>query len=452
MKGLVLLSLPAFLGAADPNWPRFRGPAAGGVAEGFATPVAWNADASAGAVAGVRWKTPLPGLAHSSPIVWEDRLFVATALRSSGAAPLRLGLYGDGESADDVAEQSWKIYCLDKRTGKVLWERTARQGLPRAQRHTKATHANTTLTTDGRRLVAFFGSEGLYCYNLKGGLLWSKDLGVVDPSPLDLQWGFASSPVLFEDTIVILADDKKNSFLAAFRASDGREIWRTGRSSVSERSWSTPLVHREGRTQVVTNGWRYIAGYDFITGQELWRLRSEGDIPVPAPVAAHGLIFVTNAHGGLAPLYAIRPAATGDISLDGSARSNAHVAWSTPRNGAYMQTPLIYGDLLYSCSDRGVLKCYDARTGKLHYEQRLGTGLTGFSASPVASGGRIYIANEEGEVFVIASGSEYKLLAKNLMGETCMATPALSEGVLYFRTRSHLVAIGPPRATTEPRP
>jgi len=192
---------------------------------------------------------------------------------------------------------------------------------------------------------------------------------------------------------------------------------------------------------VVANGWRYIAGYDFATGKESWRLRSEGDIPVPAPVAAHGLIFVTNAHGGLAPLYAIRPTAAGDISLEGSARSNTHIAWSTPRNGAYMQTPLIYGDLLYSCSDRGVLKCYDARSGKLHYEQRLGTGLTGFSASPVASGGKVYITSEEGEVFVIAAGSEYKLLAKNLMGETCMATPALSDGVLYFRTRSNLVAV-----------
>jgi outer membrane protein assembly factor BamB len=212
---------------------------------------------------------------------------------------------------------------------------------------------------------------------------------------------------------------------------------------VSERSWSTPLVHREaGRTQVVTNGWRYIAGYDFATGRELWRLRSEGDIPVPTPVAAHGLIYVTNAHGGLAPLYAIRPTASGDISLAGNDRANAHVAWSTPRNGAYMQTPLIHGDLLFSCSDRGVLKCYDARSGKLHYEQRLGAGLTGFSASPVASGGRIYLTSEEGEVFVIAAAPEYQLLAKNLMGETCMATPAVSEGVLYFRTRSRVVAVG----------
>ena len=194
--------------------------------------------------------------------------------------------------------------------------------------------------------------------------------------------------------------------------------------------------------QVVCNGWPYIAGYDFTTGKELWRLKSGGDIPVPTPVFAHGLIYVTNAHGGGAPLYAIKPDATGDITPAGSEKSSAGVVWSEPRNGAYMQTPLILGDLLYSCSDRGVLKVYKARTGALAYTQRLGEGTTGFSSSPVAVDGRVYFASEEGEVYVVKAGSTYELLGKNLLGEIAMASPAVSQGVLYYRTRGHVVAIG----------
>jgi outer membrane protein assembly factor BamB len=194
---------------------------------------------------------------------------------------------------------------------------------------------------------------------------------------------------------------------------------------------------------VVCNGWPFIAGYEFASGKELWRLKSGGDIPVPTPVFAHGLIFVTNAHGGGAPLYAIRPDASGDITPAGGARTSAGVAWSEPRNGAYMQTPLIAGELLYSCSDRGVLKVYDARTGKLHYTQRLGEGATGFSSSPIAVNSRVYFASEEGEVYVVRAGTNFELEAKNLLGEIAMASPAVSDGVLYYRTRGHIVALGP---------
>jgi outer membrane protein assembly factor BamB len=193
---------------------------------------------------------------------------------------------------------------------------------------------------------------------------------------------------------------------------------------------------------VVTNGWPYIAGYDFATGKELWRLKSTGDIPTPTPVMAHGLIYVTNAHGPGAPLYAIKPDASGDITPAGTERTSAGVVWSEPRNGAYMQTPVIVGDLLYSCSDRGVLKAYHAKTGVLQYTQRLGEGTTGFSSSPVAAEGRLYFASEEGEVYVLKAGPTFELLGKNLMGEIAMASPAVSQGVLYYRTRGHVVAIG----------
>ncbi|MCS6859838.1 MAG: PQQ-binding-like beta-propeller repeat protein, partial [Abditibacteriales bacterium] len=353
-------------------------------------------------------------------------------------------LYGDVTSVNDDTVHQWKVYCLDKRTGKILWERTAHEGVPKIKRHPKSTHANSTTATDGKRVVAFFGSEGLYCYDLNGKLLWKKDLGVLDAgwyvAPA-AQWGFASSPVIYENKVIVQCDVQKNAFLAAFDITDGREIWRTARDEVP--TWSTPTVHDDGkRAQIIVNGFKHIGGYDLKTGKELWKMRGGGDIPVPTPVVGHGLVFIANAHGFMAPLYAIRLSATGDISLLRDQTANAGVAWSEPRNGAYMQTPLVYGDYVYSCRDNGVVNCYEAKTGKRIYQERLGTGRTGFTASPVAANGKIYFTSEEGDVYVIQAGPTFKVLATNPLGEICLATPAISEGVLFFRTRGHVVAIG----------
>jgi len=421
------------------NWPSFRGPRASGIAEGYPTPVEWNAAKSRN----VRWKTPIPGLGHSSPVVWGDRIFITTAVSGESQAPLRVGLYGDIASAKDDAQQSWKVLCLDKKTGRIQWERAAHTGVPKTRRHPKSTHANPTVATDGQHAVAFFGSEGLYCYDMQGKLLWKKDLGVLDSGFFvapDAQWGFASSPIIFEDMVIVQCDVLTNPFLAAFRLSDGREIWRTRREDVP--TWSTPTVHVNGpQAQLIVNGFKHIGGYDARTGKELWRLRGGGDIPVPTPVVAHGLVFITNAHGGTSPIYAVRLTASGDISLRGEARSNKHVAWSEPRGGAYMQTPLVYGDCLYVCRDNGVVGCYRATNGERLFQERLGSGGDGFSASAVASGGKIYFTSEQGDVYVVKAGPRLELLATNRMDEICMATPAISAGVLYFRTRSHLVAI-----------
>lgn len=444
LKTLLVVTFAVALTAATVNWPSFRGPEATGVGDGKVA-TSWNADPSAGPLRNIRWKTAIPGLAHSSPAIWGNRLFVTTAISSAGPAPLKVGLYGEGDPADDNAEQSWVVYCLDKDTGKILWERVAHKGAPKTKRHTKATHANATPTTDGKRLIAFFGSEGVYAYDLEGKLLWTKDLGVFDPGPqgYDLQWGTASSPVLFEDKLILQCDQKKDSFLVVLSAQDGKELWRVGRDGVSNHSWATPaIVRAAGRTQIVCNGWPYIAGYELGTGKELWRLKSGGDIPVPTPVFAHGLIYVTNAHGGPKPLYAVKPDASGDITPQGDASRG--LAWYEPNNGAYMQTPVILGDLLYSCSDRGVLKVFDARTGKLHYTERLGAGTTGFSSSPIAVDSKLYFASEEGEVYVIKAGPQFEQLSKNLLGEIAMASPAVSENVLYYRTRGHVVAIAEP--------
>ncbi|MBL8177444.1 MAG: PQQ-binding-like beta-propeller repeat protein [Bryobacterales bacterium] len=422
------LAFPWVLTAADPqvHWPSFRGAEASGVADGFPLPVAWKA----------KWKTAVPGLGHSSPVIWGNKLFVATAVSALGKAPLKLGLYGDRDAADDNGEQSWKVLCFDKRNGRLLWERTARKSAPRAQRHMKATHANTTVATNGERVVAFFGSEGLHCFDLDGRAVWSKDLGTINVSKYGVGWGYASSPALHGDRIVLQIDAPDDPYLAAFRLSDGERVWRTARKDACERSWATPLVYRQAnRTQVVANGWPYVASYDLETGRELWRLKGGGDNPIPAPFAAHGMLYVANGHGAEAPVWAIKPEAKGDIS------GSDFVVWTERRNGAYIQTPLVYRDWLYSGTNNGVLKCYDARTGKMHYQQRLGAGLTGFSASPVAGDGKVYCASEDGDVWVIAAGAEYRELARHSLGDSVMATPAISEGALYFRTREALVAV-----------
>jgi outer membrane protein assembly factor BamB len=429
------------LSAAD--WPAYRGPGASGVGQG-AAPASWNGDASTAPVRNIKWKTPIPGLSHSSPVILGDKLFVTTAISSAGKAPLKIGLYGSGDSADDDAEQDWVLYCLNKLSGKVLWRQTAHRGKPKARRHTKATHANTTVATDGKRVIVLFGSEGLYSYTLDGRLEWHKDLGTLDMAPSDdrtLSWGFASSPVLFEDTVIVQSDSKKDGFLAAFAAADGRELWRVPRSPISVCSWATPGVFRTGnRIQIVANGYPYIAGYDFKTGKELWRLKSEGDIPVPTPFMAQGLIYVANAHGGKSPLYAIHPEASGDITPVPGSRASAGLAWSEERNGSYLQTPVVYRELIYASTSPGIFKAYDARTGHKLYEQRLGEGGS-FTSSPIAADGKIYVTNEEGQTFVIKAGPHFELVGTNELGELVLSTPAISDSVLYVRTSASVVAI-----------
>ena len=441
LAALVLLATAAGNRAStDTNWPSFRGANAAGVADGYPLPVEWDVPAGKN----VRWTTPVPGLGHSSPVIWGERLYITSAISSAENPELKVGLYGDIASVKDASPHRWVIYALDVKTGKVVWEKTVHTGVPKVKRHPKATHANTTLATDGRHLAAFFGSEGLHCFDLDGKLLWTKDLGVLDSAFFavpDAQWEFASSPVIYRDRVLVQCDVLKGSFLAAFDLASGRELWRTAREDVP--TWGTPTVHvRGGRAQMLVNGFKHAGAYDVETGKEIWRLQGGGDIPAPTPVVAHDLVFLTSAHGPMAPVYAIRADAIGDVSLKPGETSNTFVAWSYPRDGAYMATPVAYGDHLYICRLNGVLHCYNARSGERLYQTRLGGGTTGFSASPVAGDGKVYFASEDGDVYVVKAGPAFELLAKNPMGDVCMASPAIAAGVMYFRTRSHVVAIG----------
>jgi outer membrane protein assembly factor BamB len=256
----------------------------------------------------------------------------------------------------------------------------------------------------------------------------------------EAQWEFASSPIIYQDSVLIQCDVLNGSFVAALSIKDGTDLWRTPRTDVP--TWGTPTVHADGATaQMIVNGYKHTGGYDVRTGKELWRLKGGGDIPVPTPVVAHGLVFITNAHGPMAPIYAIRLTATGDISLAASEASNQFVAWSYPRDGAYMITPLVYGDYLYNAKNNGVMSCYDAKTGDRIYQQRLGGGTSGFTASPVAGDGKLYFPSEDGDIYVVKAGPTFELVSRNAMGEICMASPAISGGVLYFRTQSHVVAV-----------
>ncbi len=422
------------------DWPQFRGIDASGVAEGYPLPLSWNVETGEN----VRWKATIPGLSHSSPVVWRDTVCVTTAVAQNKEEQLRVGLYGDITPVDDATPLSWEVHCFDKTSGAKRWSAVAHNGVPKIKRHPKNTHASPTLATDGRYLVAMFGSEGLYAYDLKGKLVWKKDLGLLESGFFQVptaQWGFASSPIIHGDRVIVQADVLKGSFLAAFELATGKEIWRTPRSDYP--TWSTPTVHVSNlRTQIIVNGFKHVGGYDLKTGSELWRMKSGGDIPVPTPVVGRDLVFITNAHGSTAPIFAVRTGASGDISLEGGAAASDHVAWSQPREGAYMQTPVVYGDLLYVCRDNGVLSVYEAATGKRMYQQRLADGRTGFSASAVAGDGKLYYSSEEGSVLVIKAGPTFEQLKENAMGETVMATPAISEGSIFVRTRTRLVAIG----------
>jgi outer membrane protein assembly factor BamB len=378
----------------------------------------------------------------SSPIVWGDRVFVSTAVSSDASSGIRTGLYGDVEPAKDVSKHTWKVVALDKRSGKILWERVAHEGIPRTKRHPKSSQASATPVTDGRRVVVSFGSEGLFAYDLDGKPLWKRDLGLLnagwfyDP---DYEWGIGSSPIIWKNLVIVQCDIQKNSFIAAFDVATGQPVWRTMREEIP--SWSTPAIfEHDGRTELVTQATTFTRGYDPATGKELWRLSGNSEITIPTPIVGPGFVIVTNAYRGIQPIYAIKPGASGDITPKSGQTEGPFISWSTNRGGPYIPTPVIYRGHLYVVQVNGVLAAYDVRTGQRVYQERVGAGGS-FSASPVAADGKLYLSSEDGDVFVVKAGPAFELLASNRVGQVVMATPAISDGTLFIRGLKDVIAI-----------
>ncbi len=432
----------ATVSASAQNWPAFRGANAAGTADGKPTAVKWNVPVNEN----VAWKTPVGGVAVSSPIVWGNRVFVSTAIGSDPGQGIRTGQYGDVEPVADNTKHSWHLIALDKATGKVVWDKVAHEGVPKTKRHPKSSQASATPVTDGRVVIVSFGSEGLYAYAFSGKLLWKKDLGVLnsgwffDP---DYEWGIGSSPIIYRNLAIVQSDIQRGSFIAAFDTQTGKEVWRTQRDEIP--SWSTPsIMEVDGKAELVTQATNFTRGYDPMTGKELWKYSGNSEFAIPTPIMGPGFIVITNGYRGVQPIVALKPGATGDITLKQGETRNAHIVWSTTRGGPYIPTPVIYQDQLYVLQGNGVLQAYKVATGERVYQERLGGTGGSFSASLVAADGKIYATSEDGDVFVVKAGPTYELLAKNPVGEVLMATPAISDGLIIFRGLKHVIAIRPP--------
>ena len=436
---LSVLSLSA-TAAPPPNWPSFRGPNASGVADGQNLPASWNVATSQN----IRWTANIPGLAHSSPIVWGDRLYLTTAISSRSDASFKPGLYGEGTASEDRTVHRWVVLALDRATGKTLWEATAYEGVPREKRHIKATYANATPATDGRHVVAFFGSQGLYAFDQSGRQIWKKDLGVLNAGAYDLpeyEWGTASSPII-KELVIVQCDTQEGSFVLAADINTGRTVWKTDRKELP--SWGTPGLAEPagGSPELVTNASNFIRGYDPSTGEERWRLGGSSKITAPTPIFANGLIIVASGRAPERPIFAIKPGAQGDITLADGQSSNKFVAWHKRGRGSYMPTPLAYRDQLYVLGNDGLLDAYSVQSGNEVFRQRIPHGGSGFSASPVAADNRIYLSSEDGDIFVVNAGPSFAIAGRYPMGEPLMATPAIADGALYVRGEKRLFAIG----------
>ncbi len=429
----------------DPNtakgsWPSFRGPQASGIAEAQNLPDRWNGKTGEN----ILWRTPIPGLAHSSPVVWGNRIFITSAVSSEPNASFRPGLYGDGDASKDRSRHRWMIYALDKHSGKVLWERVAHQGEPIDKRHIKSTYANSTPATDGRIVVAWFGSQGVHAYDVNGRFLWKVDLGRLNFGAYDIptfEWGSASSPIIWNGLVILQCDTQTDSFLLALDGSTGKTVWKTDRDELP--SWGTPTVATTSTgPALVTNASNFIRGYDPRTGRELWRLGHSSKITAPTPIFADDLFVVASGRGPERPIFVVRPNARGDVTLpDGRTNSEA-IVWSRTGRGSYMPTPLAYNGILYVLGNNGLFDAYNLQSGEEIYRQRMPVIGSGFSASPVAADGKIYLSNEDGEMIIVGAGQKFTHIATNSLGELLMATPALSEGVMYVRSSASLFAIG----------
>jgi outer membrane protein assembly factor BamB len=438
-----LAALLLFVGSVHAeNWPQFRGPSGDGVVESK-HPEKWSAE-------NVAWKTKVPGVGWSQPIVWADKIFLTTAVAenqkrpkpgdwSPGEAGVLTAFFGNYRRPPDM-ECKWQVHCLDAASGKLLWEQTAHTGKPKIPIHANNSYATETPVTDGERVIAYFGSIGIYCYDDSGKLLWNKDLGSF---PMQMDWGTGSSPILHGDLVYIQCDNDKASFLVALNKSSGDEVWRVTRTEKS--NWATPFLWKNGqRTELVTGGGTSMRSYDPASGKLLWEMAASGRCS-SSPVAAGDLLFVSSGDrltGQRGILAAIKAGADGDISLRSGSKTNDFVTWSEELTGHRVASPVIANDCLYLLEQQaGILRCVDAKTGKQNYRQRL-PGATGLTASPWTRDGKVYCLDQSGQTFVLSAEPEYKLLETNkLADEMFWASPAIAADSLFLRSVDHLYCI-----------
>jgi outer membrane protein assembly factor BamB len=375
----------------------------------------------------------------SSPIVWNDQIFVTSVVKEGPRQLPPGGFYGGGGGSFVVpGEHRWVLYAIDFQTGRVRWERELRRAPPTEEKHVKNTYASETPLTDGERIYVYLGGIGLFAFDMTGKPLWNKSM---DPMPMRA-WGTGASPVLHNGRVYVVDDNDRRSSLSAYDAKTGQVVWQVPRDEKS--NWSTPVIwEHDGVTEIVTTGSNGVRAYD-LTGKPTWHLTGMTSLHTPTPFAKLGMLFVSSGFLGdpIRPVYAIRPGATGDISLKAGETSNKFVAWSNPRLGTYITSPLVYGDYFYTLMDRGFLLCNDARTGEEVYaRQRITAEASGFSASPWAYNGKVFALSEDGDTFVMQAGKEFKVLRKNSLGEMALATPAIAGDSLIIRTASRLFRI-----------
>jgi outer membrane protein assembly factor BamB len=427
----VSLSATSAATAAD-NWPAFRGAdAMNQVPDDPRLPETWSTTDN------VAWKTPIPGLAWSSPVIWGNRVFVTTVVSEGEVEEPQKGLYFGGNRPEPPKDvHHFRVMALDTATGKVIWDKAVLSMQPQFPKHLKNTYGSETPATDGERVYAYFGNVGVFALDFEGNLVWERKTEVARTR---YGWGTAASPIVHGDLVFVVNDNEDTSYLAALDTKTGKEKWRVTREEGT--NWVTPYVWtNELRTELITAGTNRVRSYD-LDGKLLWEFGGMSSIAIPQPFAAHGLLYVSSGYIGdqKRPVFAIKPGASGDISLAEGAQSNDWIVWFLPQAGAYNPTPLVYGNHLYTLLDRGFFTMHDAKTGAMVYDkQRIERGASAFTASPWAYNGKIFVLSEDGDTFVIDPGKEFKVIAKNSLDEMCMATPAIADGGLFIRTRGNL--------------
>ncbi len=422
--------------SAQQSWPQFRGPGSSGVSEAAGLPNRWSATEN------VVWRTAVPGRGWSCPIVWGDRIFITTAVSEGQEEEAKKGIYpviGD-RNEPTKNRRHWLVLCFGLAKGNLIWQREVHSGFPDWARHIKNSYASETPCTDGRRVYAYFGNVGMFAFTLDGKPVWQRRW---PRAKTRADWGSAASPIVHGGRVYVVNDNEQHSFIEALDSATGETVWKTDRPERS--NWSTPLIwENEQRAEIVTPGTGKVRSYD-LSGNLLWELAGMSSITVPTPFSGHGMVYVSSGFNGsrLRPLYAIRSGASGDISLQAGETSNRFIAWSRPRAAAYNPSPVLWDDQIYVLLDRGTLASWDARTGAEVYPfERVDEDARAFTTSPWAYDGKIFCLSEDGDTFVIAAGPKMQVLAKNSLGEMCLASPAIVPGALIIRTTEALFRIG----------